>query len=229
MSVSQSHLLRHANGAYLRPLPWTRWDVHMVNAVETGNEHSLAEGLGIRRVVDVGANIGAFCRLLRRFYPRAEVAAVEPATSCLACLAANAPEARIFHAAISYGGPVRQYFARGHEADTGTHAYLPDPDQVARLPILAGQTEAEERPELRTMTLGEVLAECGWQRADLLKLDCEGAEVGILREADLAPFRRIFVEAHGDEATEAVADLGRRGWAVEPVGDGEFHLLKPPF
>jgi hypothetical protein len=65
-------------------------------------------------------------------------------------------------------------------------------------------------------------------RCDILELDCEGSEIGILREMTIQP-RVVAVETHGSlgAPTAAVRELLEiRGYSVQDLGWAEPRLLK---
>jgi FkbM family methyltransferase len=171
-------------------------------------------------VVDVGANHGfATCHFARR---GARVLAFEPSPEVYAMLAVNVAANRL-------GGQV-----------TAFQEALLDRDGTATLfvtPVLGGGMSTLDhgfaealslpltgRPEVRTRTLAGVLATQGVDRVRLLKLDCEGSELAILRSLDRGVLDRIdaiAVEYHPQ--SYPLADL-----VGLILGWGDFHLSKVP-
>jgi FkbM family methyltransferase len=140
------------------------------------------------RVVDIGANIGLYALWAAR--RGAHVRAYEPAPESFACLAANARRRRIepVQAAI-VGTPPREGEVR---------LYLHD-ERSSRSTLLGceiGSGEPLTRSvDVPAMSIADALAE----GCDLLKIDCEGGEFGILLESDptvLRNVRRIVLEFH---------------------------------
>ena len=93
-----------------------------------------------------------------------------------------------------------------------------------------------KRPRRRASSccgLGTLLQKAGAARADYLKLDLEGAEYALLREAsteDLAPFRQVFVEFHHHcisgrteaDTREVVRGLRERGLEAFSLDDHNY-------
>jgi FkbM family methyltransferase len=94
-----------------------------------------------------------------------------------------------------------------------------------------------ERIELPVKRLATVVRELGHERLDVLKLDIEGAEYGVLRDLlATGPLpRQILVEFHHgtggvelDETEVALAELSRAGYRVFDARDTgrEFSLVR---
>jgi FkbM family methyltransferase len=153
--------------------------------VETFNsdEYRL-ESLGlqdIRLVVDVGASIGVFSAYIHGLYPKARIIAVDPNTRTHELLELNAGEfATIIHGAVFHGGTPA--LMRG------------DLDfQATVMTVKEGEGEAIEVVDFQKL----ISPHC-----DLLKLDCEHCEYGILLHEDLSRVHYILGEWHG----------GRKRW-----------------
>ena len=161
-------------------------------------------GLRIRRgdlVIDAGANIGDFTvRASRAVGPEGRVLAIEPSAESRALLAQNvllngAANVTISAAALSDRPSLRWYSASG--------SYLvQSPDGEA------GSSQLQTEP------LGAVMARAGFDRADVIKMDIEGAEVSALRDVEsLRGTREIGVETHSpDSATATLANLRDAGF-----------------
>jgi len=109
----------------------------------------------------------------------------------------------------------------------GPAVYYPAPDPSAGSLFRARSATASEGPSVRAeisvdcLTLAEVFRDHRVERCGLLKLDCEGAEHGILRSIppDLwARIERIRLEYHpaGEESPP---------WAPRPAADELLALL----
>jgi len=144
------------------------------------------------RVVDVGANIGAFSVWLHQHYETSEIICFEPERETLkllrANLAINEVHARIESAAL--GGTSRDTVIEAnlqHPAATNIYA----PPQHGPRP---------EGQSIRVIALTAWLADNPGD-FDLLKLDCEAAEWEIVEQtpADaFARFKIIVAEVHAD-------------------------------
>ncbi len=160
-------------------------------------------------VIDIGAGIGDVSLLASR--AGASVAAFEPFPGSFALLRENArregTSVRVFECAVA--------------ETTGTIALdagLGDPVYVRSRE--AGGGLGATTIEAPALSLADALDRCGADRVDLLKLDCEGAEYGILGGAGaevLARVDRIVLEYHewdGRSRAELVALLERSGYVV---------------
>jgi FkbM family methyltransferase len=68
---------------------------------------------------------------------------------------------------------------------------------------------------MRALTLGELMAEHGLERIDVLKLDCEGSEFSILgRTTVLDRIGLIVGEYHGREAFQKLVVERFGGWSM---------------
>jgi len=185
-------------------------------------------------VVDVGAHIGCFARLVHERNPRAKIICIEACPENLTALEKNVGHfATIVHAACSYekGAPRLLNAVFPHCASTGgsivsfpPHTFSPRGDT---------QYWLDERP-LPVVTLEAVLDSLDTRPStiDLLKLDCEGCEHSVLGRTTLLDSIRFIVgEYHGSARWNRL--LARRfatwdyGHHYESGGLGIFHLRNP--
>jgi FkbM family methyltransferase len=170
-------------------------------------------------VVDVGANIGDFAVRAATLCPRGKVIAVEP---------------------MAFYGQMIDTQARLNSLRniTWIAAALSGESGTSRVGEVGGvysQHDGAADP-VRTMTLEQLIQECGLTRIDLLKLDCEGAEWGILPAADrvLPLVRQISMEfhcLHGWTPDKLAHWLRARGFEVTHTGGSANGLLwarRPP-
>jgi FkbM family methyltransferase len=82
---------------------------------------------------------------------------------------------------------------------------------------------------VQSTTLDSVLDDFQIETCDFLKMDCEGAEYGILANTSQKSFdriARISLEAHYGRCQEAVDSLVKAGFEMIYVTDGEVGLIK---
>ena len=132
-------------------------------------------------IIDVGAHIGVVSILVAKRFPEARVYAYEPASSNFAMLQANL-------AANGVRNVVAVQAAVAGEPGTLELAWSPSQTAGATVAQSAEKREALRGEGWRTesvrcVTLDEVFATHGIERCAFLKLDCEGAEWGIVRRA----------------------------------------------
>lgn len=164
---------------------------------------------GERIIVDAGANIGAFSLYAARRAPGARIFALEPVKSTHADLVANIALSGLA-ATVT---PLRKGVAgRSARVEIAVGA------DSANSSLYGDKSGAVEMVEVRS--LKDLLGDIGDPAAvDLLKLDCEGAEMDCLLQADaatLSRFGRIAFEYHvlsGHSFAEVRAHLEACGFA----------------
>ena len=194
-------------------------DFVVVGEVFVAGAYDGVAGLrGVRRVWDVGGNIGCFVLWASGQFAGAEFHSFEPCAGTFAVLEAN----RALNPGIRW---------RVHPFGFSER----DEVCVARMPKgMSGETSRfaadgeEVRLELRDIEKHWVAA--GRPRIDLLKIDCEGGEYAILRRLSpemLAAIGALVVEFHvvpGCTAEAALAPLRAAGFALQssPPVAGQF-------
>lgn len=163
-------------------------------------------------VVDIGAGLGDFALFAARRVPHGRVFAYEPAPDSVALLEQNLKLNGIRNVEVH---------AAAVSDRTGTLIL----DASGRLPAqyrtVAGLQPAGGRITVRSLALADVLAGIPGGFCDFLKMDCEGAEYGILLSSGddtLARVRRICLEYHEWSAPfshkELVHLFRSKGWYV---------------
>lgn len=158
-------------------------------------------------ILDLGANIGMTALVLGARHPAARLVCVEPdpvnaalLRHNVACLGARCT---VVEAAVS-GEPGR--------------LRLSTPREHYNISLARGDASG---PEVRVMTVDQVLAECSLPHADLVKMDVEGAERWILpaRPAWLRQVRVFLAELHeGYGFAEFERDTASSGLVMEKSG-----------
>lgn len=166
-------------------------------------------------VLDVGAHIGAFAVKVRRERKQASIACVEPVRANWHLLKANAPWAGIIQGACAYGVESVRVVSTVNRASRNT-----------------GGSHVEQGNDVPAVTLEIIMAELGWDRIDVLKLDCEGSEVSILANTtSLQKIGMIVGEWHDREALDRIVAERFAGWTFEVLRDanpnGLFRLTPP--
>jgi FkbM family methyltransferase len=168
-------------------------------------------------IIDIGANVGFFSLLAWLKFPNARILAFEPIQRNFKLLQRNisgAPEAAIqaHHAAVS--DAVGEIVLRFNDQAITTSASL--------LHNHSGNVEES----VTSTNLAAILEQHQLDKIDLLKLDCEGAEYGILYESPAELFDRVHCIAmethpgHGPaENTQSMAEyLKKMGYSVTVKG-----------
>ncbi|KRB85622.1 hypothetical protein ASE00_02195 [Sphingomonas sp. Root710] len=133
--------------------------------------------------VDVGAHIGSVIAEARRHAPGAAIVAVEPIPEKADRLRAKFPYARVESCALA--------------EREGTASFFVDPDRPGYSSLARGEGRVREI-EVPVRTLDALI---GDGRADIVKIDVEGGELGVLRgaEAVLATRRPVILFESGPE------------------------------
>ncbi len=190
-------------------------------------------------VVDVGAHIGCFATLVHHMNPDCKIVCVEACPENIPALRKNVGHfATVIHAAMTYepGELALLNAVRPNCDSTGgsvvvSRASLDDPANPMRQ---AGYQYWPDTRPLRKIGLGEAMIEGGISHVDCLKLDCEGAEISILRHApELPRVRFVWGEYHDQPVWEALRAERLSAWnygkIYEGGGRGLFHLINPYF
>jgi FkbM family methyltransferase len=168
------------------------------------------EAQGVRRILDLGANIGMSAVFLHQLFPDAEIACVEPSpvnTPVLQrALALNNISGRIFEGAIGNQPGFIDLYLSDH----------PDCNSV----IVHGQQGKTVRVPM--FSVPQIMEQMGWDGIDLLKIDIEGGEKGMLgpNSSWLNQVRFISGESHvgiGYPYSNMRADLEAYGFVLETL------------
>lgn len=141
-------------------------------------------------VLDLGANIGCSALYLARLWPHARIVAVEPDPENFEILKENVK--------------------RNNARVECVHAAVWDADEGVRIGRGRGRRPqwarfVERGGEVPGMTVPTLLGHHEVDRVGFLKVDVEGAETRVFRDAPwLAFVDRLAIETHGPEAAEVV-------------------------
>lgn len=159
-----------------------------------------------KRIVDCGANIGAFSLLCSVRLPEVHVVGIEPFPSTFKRFVRSIEE-NGFSSKIS---PL-------NAAVVGTSGtlFMDDAKDIASHSRKVGGAQGIE---VKGLTLEMILTQAGFDEVDLLKVDIEGAEYDLFAEtpdAVLRQFKRIGLEYHGNGNTaELFNKLQAAGFVV---------------
>jgi FkbM family methyltransferase len=142
------------------------------------------------RVLDLGANRGAFSLAVLAAYP-VEVVALEPVHALSRTIPAQ-PGLTVLNAAVA--------------RETGTCAVAEDHADPLSSSVVGAVNEAKKNgptqvhlADVPAFTLPDLLAHIGWDTVDLVKMDVEGAELDVLESAPsevLVRCGQITIEFH---------------------------------
>jgi len=160
------------------------------------------------RIIDAGAHIGVATLYFKKKYPMANIICFEPNPSTFSLLQKNIiqnnlEDVTLVSAALATDrGEVPFYIGNPKDGET---PYTWG-DSAARNKWLGENPNAYKTISVQAITLSEYLT----KPVDLLKLDVEGSEEEVLREAGekLRNIKQIFMEFHGS-STNPANDSGR--------------------
>lgn len=164
-----------------------------------------------RCIVDVGANVGFFTEWARKHNPGAKIHLFEPLTgNAERCVLDS--QMVLHRAAVSdYTGELPVSAEPGLNYGSGHlgagHFSSPDP-----------------HPPIKVLDARELFTLCGTKVLDVLKLDCEGAELAILRRLDLAAVRCVIFEYHKREEIPHLKDVLLKN-RFEIRGEDVYHRI----
>lgn len=195
-------------------------DLDVIRQVFVDREYEcIGDEADVRLVIDCGANIGCTSAYFLRRYPLARVISIEPDPGNLAICRRNltpyGERSTLIHSAI-WPTPAPMRIERGGFRDGREWAF-----QVS--PAAEGQT-----PDLIATTIDELIDGSGADRADILKIDIEGAEAALFREGPerwLPRTRHLVIELHGPECERAF-EGALSGYRYESSQHGELTLCK---
>lgn len=144
-----------------------------IAALDTSLRNMQSLGFNPERIVDVGAYIGNWTRLIRDIFPYSNVLMIE------------AQEGKIpkLKEAIEDLGPGIDFESALLSANTGEDVTFYELETGSS--VLPENSHVPRKAHiLRTKTLDDVLAERDWNHTDLLKLDVQGYELEVLKGAD---------------------------------------------
>lgn len=210
-------ILRHRNRGYIRGTPYVQGDCFMMWDICHTNTYQIPFDEPLRRVVDVGSNIGTLPYLLRGILGwDTEMICIEPDPTDHECLHLNARGCHVYQGAVSYSQET-QYLWDHPESRMGKNTGSATLSAVCPYP---GWVKVTPEP-IETRTLEEIMDSFCWDTADLLKLDCEGSEFEILENAEIQRFAEIRGEWHGRDKFESVTErLERFGWRMDVISPG---------
>jgi FkbM family methyltransferase len=164
-------------------------------------------------IIDIGANVGFAALYFLHLFPKAVIHSLEPMPYMLTQLhkrRSDYPEAE-WHV----------HDAGVWKEDGELELFTTDEEGFTAVSGLVRLETTNRMVKVRVIGLEGFLRDRGIRRVDLLKLDCEGAEYGILfnlSEEAFAGIRNIAMETHDTEdckTSDMVDFLRRKGYEVD--------------
>lgn len=224
--------LVHLSGMWVRQ-QYAPMDLVVVGSVCVGDEYRTAlrgPQSGTQTVVDIGANIGAFATRWHRINPEARIICVEADPHNIPVLEANVGSfAKVVHAACTYETQPLRLFTSVFEGSGNTGGSTLAPEREIEERLASGIYRLHREP-IPTVMLEQLVE----GPIDVLKLDCEGAELSILDQTpSLERIGFIFGEWHNAVRWKNLLQKRFTGWDYGVMADhgniGIFHLRNPAF
>ncbi len=145
--------------------------------------------LGVKTVVDIGANVGAASVYFAMAYPDAQVYALEPASSPLSLLGQNVASLRNV-----------KVFPFGLHSSEETLTLFHGKKDSVESSLSSSLRTSSDSEQIRLLGASQFLCEHGIQTIDVLKIDTEGCEVSNSAIPGRIPARMkvLYVEYHSE-------------------------------
>jgi FkbM family methyltransferase len=156
-------------------------------------------------ILDIGANLGSFTVWANLRWPGSRIHAYEPSPEAFEILTVNVenlPNVTCHKLAVYPGEKESEPFWSRYAGDSAAGIAV----HTSKIFKNLTRENVMEVPILHPRSLPE---------ADIIKLDAEGAEAMILREANLQEVSLILLEYHSVENRDAIKELLRDDFALE--------------
>lgn len=168
------------------------------------------------RIVDIGANIGCATLRFAALQPRARIVSVEPLPGNFAILESNTRR-------LVEAGGVQLINAAVWSHETEVTVANPE-NRFSTQVEMRASAPGDRGPRIAGLPISAILDRAGFDRADLVKIDVEGAEVFIFRSDTgwLDRVNSIAIEFHRDSRAESGFDevVIKAGFSVHDLGQG---------
>jgi FkbM family methyltransferase len=183
---------------------------HEVQALDCYRVHELvASGFAPRVIVDIGAHIGTFTAMAAKYFPDATIYSFEPLRHHYDLLVKNSPPRR--------GRPQNLAIVGFYSNEEGHDVYAGTEFELAY----------RSRQLSNAISVSDFFRKYKLKTIDLLKIDCEQAEVNIFRELDeldrLRDIEVIVGEWHFATAKKELQSIVGKTHDVQIVDDGMWN------
>ena len=190
----------------------SKWDFFILNEIFIIREYDVQLPFGVKTVVDVGAHKGAASLFFAKKFLGSKIFSIEPFPQNFAALSNNiklnglGKQIKPFNIAIAKKeGNAKLYLNKEND---GCHSLLHELNPES------------EGMKVKTLDFDGFLAENGLKTVDLLKMDCEGAEMDILRGTKkLGAIKAIVMETNYPNFDEVKSILAKKGFTVSQIED----------
>lgn len=196
-------------------LRWKSSDFLVFNQVFILEEYKKISSVNVKApvIIDAGANIGCTSVYLSVFYPDSKIIAIEPDRNNFQMMEKNLMMNKLIRVKPLM---LAVWFTNGRVSLTKKFR----DERNWSLQV------SESGADIESRTLGDILAQEGIAKADILKMDIEGAEFMIFMkdkslESVLQKIRAVAIELHGDDDCIEKRLLGL-GFSIEKSRETMF-------
>ncbi len=168
---------------YLRA---TTSDFKLFNNIFIDEEYNIPLPFEPRTIIDGGANIGLAAIVFANKYPHAKIVCIEPESSNYDMLQKNIHQYNNI-TSIKAGIWRNSSFLNIENPQAGKWAFT------------IHETAQPDENSLKGISLNDIIDECGWENADLIKLDIEGSEKEVFENNSsgwLNSAKGVIIELH---------------------------------
>lgn len=184
-------------------------DIHVFREMFIDEHYRTPEDASVKRVMDLGANIGASLIYLMHRFPSATAIAVEPHPACLEVLRLNAEQ---------FGDRV-QVLPCAVCQTSGEVTLYPNGDHWSA--SLAHRRGDDQGFCVPCSTFDDLANRFGSEDIDFVKCDIEGAEFEIFNAENTKRIKHFIGEIHPSIAKKTVAEFTKLFPSHEIVREGE--------
>lgn len=184
-------------------------------------DYAFAHG-PVRRILDLGANVGYSAVYYHRRFPTASIVAVEPSTANVAAAAVNVQLARADHAIAVVPSAIWH---------SGSRLKITNP-QANAWAFRVAEAQPGDPTSFVARTVPDLMRQFRWSTIDLVKIDIEAAERFLFSQNTewLASVQEVVIELH-DRFTPGcrapvIEALDRHFGAYEEIIKGENTLFR---
>lgn len=178
-------------------------------AVVVDDEYKIAQlhavDKDIKYIIDIGANVGTASYQFQRFYPNAKIIVVEPEPECMKYAKLNTGN-KLIYEEVAVIDDAKKKTVTFNVCKWAGNGHV---DGHFRWDLFAPMGSVKDHEiKVKATTLKALMKKHKFPRIDLLKIDCEGFEGGILQsfKEDMKLVKHFRGEWHGSDDIPLIED-----------------------